>query len=69
MRIAGVLVAAMTVTLGACPAYASGLTEVTAVAETAPNWDDDAGGNANADDPAIWVDPGDSRDSIVIATA
>lgn len=42
MRIAGVLVAAMTATLGAYPAYASGLTEVTAAAETAPNWDDDA---------------------------
>jgi len=68
MRIAGVLVAAMTVTLGACPAYASGLTEVTAAAETAPNWDDDAGGNANADDPAIWVDAQHPERSVVLGT-
>lgn len=72
MRITGVLVAAttaaLTVTLGVHPAYASGLTEVTAVAETAPNWDDEAGGNANADDPAIWVDSRHPERSVVLGT-
>ena len=52
MRIAGVLIAAMTVTLGVQPAYASGLTGVTAAAETAPNWDD-ASGNAPREAPLI----------------
>jgi len=68
MRIAGVTVAAMIVTLGVQPAYANGLTEVTAVAETAPNWDDDAGGNANADDPAIWIDAEHPGRSVVLGT-
>jgi len=74
MRIAGVVVAALTVTLGAHPAYASGptgvteLTGVTAAAETAPNWDDEAGGNANADDPAIWIDQKDPGRSVVLGT-
>ncbi|WP_134110718.1 phytase [Kribbella pratensis] len=74
MRIAGVVVAALTVTLGVHPAYASGptgvteLTGVTAAAETAPNWDDEAGGNANADDPAIWIDQKDPGRSVVLGT-
>ncbi len=32
-------------------------------------YDDDEGGNASGDDPAIWVHPGDSTKSIVIVTA
>ncbi|MFG1624046.1 phytase [Kribbella sp. NPDC049227] len=68
MRIAGVTLAAMVVTLGVQPAYATGLTEVTAVAETAPNWDDEAGGNANADDPAIWIDVKHPERSVVLGT-
>lgn len=36
--------------------------------ETVDRFDDDAGGNADADDPAIWVHPSDEEDSIVIAT-
>jgi 3-phytase len=51
MRVAGVMVGALVVTLGIQPASASELPGLTASAETAPNWDDDAGGNANADDP------------------
>ena len=39
------------------PAAARPLPAVTAVTETAANFDDDAGGEANADDPAIWVNP------------
>jgi 3-phytase len=42
------------------------LDQVRAVAETASNFDDDAGGNADADDPAIWVHPTRPADSIVV---
>ncbi|MEU9220942.1 phytase [Streptomyces sp. NPDC048376] len=38
-------------------------------AETAPLFDDDEGGNANADDPAIWRNSADPDASLVIATA
>ena len=47
---------------------ARALTEVRTVAETAPNWDDEAGGDANADDPAIWVHPGRPAKSVVLGT-
>ncbi|MGQ4411450.1 hydrolase, partial [[Kitasatospora] papulosa] len=43
------------------PAHATSLPSVGATAETAALYDDEAGGNANADDPAIWrndADPG-----------
>ena len=43
--------------------------EVTTDNETPVLYDDDAGGNASGDDPAIWVHPRDSRQSVVIATA
>ncbi|OWA00226.1 hydrolase [Streptomyces sp. CS113] len=43
--------------------------EVVPRAETAALFDDDAGGNANADDPAIWRDSSDPDASLVIATA
>jgi 3-phytase len=39
---------------------------VTALLETPPLWDED---DADADDPAIWVDPEDRGDSLVITTA
>ncbi|MEV4481196.1 phytase [Micromonospora coxensis] len=42
---------------------------VRAVAETPSLFDDSAGGDADADDPAIWVHPGDRAGSLVIATA
>ncbi|MGW1772145.1 phytase [Streptomyces sp. NPDC002104] len=38
-------------------------------AETAPLYDDEAGGDANADDPAIWRNAADPGRSLVIATA
>ena len=44
------------------------LPTVTAVLETRPSFGDDAGGNADADDPAIWVDPKDPTRSFVVAT-
>ncbi|MBB2923359.1 phytase [Cellulomonas cellasea] len=42
---------------------------VTATTETPALFDDEAGGEADADDPAIWVDPRDAAASLVIATA
>ncbi|WP_344386456.1 phytase [Asanoa iriomotensis] len=42
---------------------------VTTDNETPVLYDDDEGGNASGDDPAIWVHPKDSRKSIVIVTA
>ncbi|MFJ8133098.1 phytase [Streptomyces hydrogenans] len=41
---------------------------VTARAETPVVYDDEAGGNANADDPAVWVDPTRPGRSLVIGT-
>src|SRR5918992_2953170 len=43
--------------------------EVSTDNETPVLYDDDEGGNASGDDPAIWVHPTDSSRSIVIATA
>ncbi|EHM26690.1 secreted hydrolase [Streptomyces sp. W007] len=45
------------------------LPAVTPRAETATLYDDEEGGNANADDPAIWRNPADPDHSLVIATA
>ncbi|WP_198940369.1 phytase [Micromonospora sp. CB01531] len=42
---------------------------VTTDNETPILYDDEAGGNASGDDPAIWVHPADSRKSLVIVTA
>ncbi|WP_435281690.1 phytase [Streptomyces koelreuteriae] len=41
---------------------------VSARVETPAVYDDEAGGNADADDPAVWVDPGDPDRSLVIST-
>ncbi|QPP10351.1 phytase [Streptomyces bathyalis] len=40
----------------------------TASVETPAVHDDEAGGNADADDPAVWVHPKDSRRSLVVGT-
>lgn len=53
----------------ALPAQASGIDTVLPKAETAPLFDDEAGGNANADDPVIWRNAADPGRSLVIATA
>ncbi|MFJ4705161.1 phytase [Streptomyces anulatus] len=45
------------------------LPAVTPRAETATLYDDEEGGNANADDPAIWRNPAAPDHSLVIATA
>lgn len=43
--------------------------EITANAETPALFDDDAGGDADADDPAIWVHPWNRSRSRIIGTA
>ncbi|MET9622874.1 phytase [Streptomyces sp. NPDC006464] len=61
------------VTVGAAlPAEATGAAGLAAVqprGETAPLFDDAAGGDANADDPAIWRNAAAPGRSLVIATA
>ncbi|MER7542338.1 phytase [Spirillospora sp. NPDC127506] len=56
--------------LPAVPAAADGddPAQVRAVLETPANFDDEAGGYANADDPAIWSHPDDRHGDLVIAT-
>ncbi|MET9778107.1 phytase [Streptomyces sp. NPDC006367] len=63
--------AAAVVLLPASPASAGdgALPTVRPKAETAPLYDDEAGGNADADDPAIWRNPADPDRSLVVATA
>jgi 3-phytase len=46
-----------------------GLPTVTPVSETPALYDDEAGGNSDADDPAIWRNAADPDRSLVIATA
>ncbi|MFJ6935127.1 phytase [Streptomyces sp. NPDC101132] len=72
-----VLTSALAVLAAVVPAQAQpgpagaarALPVVTPRAETATLYDDEAGGNANADDPAIWRNPADPDRSLVIATA
>jgi 3-phytase len=47
----------------------AGPATVTARLETPALFDDEAGGDADADDPAIWVHPTDRARSLVVATA
>jgi 3-phytase len=62
---------ALTALLSAAPAGAgtSAVPVVTATGETAALHDDEAGGNSDADDPAIWRNPADPGRSLVVATA
>ncbi|WP_068923500.1 phytase [Planobispora rosea] len=50
-------------------AHAADVPAVRPEVETPALFDDAAGGNANGDDPAIWVHPGRPGRSLVIATA
>ncbi len=67
---AATTVALAAAVLPAVPAAADGdeLAQVRATLETPPNFDDEAGGNANADDPAIWSHPDDRDGDLVITT-
>ncbi|SDM47787.1 phytase [Nonomuraea jiangxiensis] len=54
----------------AAPAAASDtLPGISPEVETPALFDDEAGGNANGDDPAIWVHPAKPGGSVVVATA
>lgn len=69
-----VLVTSLAVLAAAVPAEArtpgsGSLPAVMPRAETSTLYDDEAGGNANADDPAIWRNAADPGRSLVIATA
>ncbi|MBB5867939.1 3-phytase [Allocatelliglobosispora scoriae] len=58
--------------LAAAPASATaptGPARVTAVLETPALYDDEAGGDADVDDPAIWIHPTDPARTRVIVTA
>jgi len=57
------------VLLSAAPAQATAKPGITADAETPALFDDDLGGNADADDPAIWVHPWDRSRSRIVGTA
>ncbi|QNS02661.1 phytase [Streptomyces xanthii] len=61
------LAALSTVVPGSAVA-ADDLPAVRPTAETPAVYDDEAGGNADADDPAIWRNPADPDRSLVIAT-
>ncbi|MER7571630.1 phytase [Streptomyces sp. NPDC126514] len=60
---------ALAVTLPVQAQASSGLPAVTPRAETAPLHDDEAGGNSDADDPAIWRNAAQPGRSLVVATA
>ncbi|WP_328876463.1 phytase [Streptomyces sp. NBC_00287] len=60
---------ALAVTLPAQAQASSDLPALTPRAETAPLYDDEAGGNSDADDPAIWRNAADPGRSLVVATA
>ncbi|MEU7003390.1 phytase [Nonomuraea sp. NPDC046570] len=55
--------------LAAPAAVADGIATAEPSVETPAMFDDEAGGNANGDDPAIWVHPSRPGKSIVIGTA
>jgi 3-phytase len=64
---AAVLIGALAVP--AAPAAADDdLATVRAALETPPNFDDDEGGEANADDPAIWNHPDSRRADLIVGT-
>ncbi|GAA0377310.1 hydrolase [Acrocarpospora corrugata] len=61
--------AILTLSLVATPAVADEAPTVTAKVETPALYDDGDGGNANGDDPAIWVHPAKPGKSVVVTTA
>ncbi|GGT20733.1 hydrolase [Streptomyces kurssanovii] len=70
--VAGAALAAVAATVPAAAhphGRADALPAVQPRAETATLYDDEAGGNANADDPAIWRNTADPGRSLVVATA
>jgi 3-phytase len=72
-RTVGIVALVALSTVAAAPARAGGPgdrdTEVAASVETPALFDDEAGGDADADDPAIWINRADRGKSRVIGTA
>src|SRR4051812_47649993 len=70
-RTAGIVALVALSTVVAAPAQAGGKNnrEITANVETPALFDDEAGGDADADDPAIWVNRIEKAKSRVIGTA
>ncbi|NMO54249.1 phytase [Actinoplanes sp. TBRC 11911] len=73
-RTAGIVALVALSTVVAAPAQAGArraddVQEITARAETTALFDDEAGGDADADDPAIWINQADRSKSRVIGTA
>ncbi|MFC7529359.1 phytase [Actinoplanes sp. GCM10030250] len=70
-RTAGLAALVALTTLAAAPAQAAQrpAREISATVETPSLFDDEAGGDADADDPAIWINKADKRRSLVIGTA
>ncbi|BAL85372.1 putative phytase [Actinoplanes missouriensis 431] len=70
-RTAGIAALVALTTFSAVPAQATQRPprEITATVETPSLFDDEAGGDADADDPAIWINRADKRRSLVIGTA
>ncbi|MCE7005966.1 phytase [Kibdelosporangium philippinense] len=64
-----VLLLVLVTMLAGPSAFAAGPPVVKAQVETPGLFDDEEGGNADADDPAIWVNERDPGRSIVVATA
>nr|WP_296075964.1 phytase [uncultured Actinoplanes sp.] len=73
-RTAGIVALVALSTVVAAPAQAGirsadDVLKITARLETPALFDDEAGGDADADDPAIWINPADRAKSRVIGTA
>ncbi|MFG2648477.1 phytase [Streptomyces sp. NPDC048436] len=67
--VAALAAVAATAPLNSGAVAATALPAVVPHAETPALHDDDEGGNADADDPAIWRNPADPDRSLVVATA
>ncbi len=50
------------------PIQAADTVQISAILETRDHFDDEAGNNADADDPAIWINPDDPSKSLIVAT-
>lgn len=72
LRPCALIAALLALAMQGLPAHADTGLELRAVAhaavETEPNFDDEAGGDADADDPAIWVHPSQPQHSLVLGT-
>jgi 3-phytase len=63
-----IVISALALVLAAATAIAAVTGEVTATVETPALFDDEEGGDADADDPAIWVNGSNAAASLVLGT-